>query len=205
MSGFSQVALLVIGFVLGIALMGFQMASSRFLSPYFGSGIEVWSALISTTMLALMAGYYIGGRVADKAPRSQVLGVVVLAAGLLLAAIPLVKDPILNFTMEQFGDNIVIGAITSSILLMAAPLTLMSFFSPFAVRLLLADAQHGGRVAGSVYSITTIGNIVGTLGGSLWLMPLVGSRDATFVYAAMVCVCGLALIGLRQKATADAN
>jgi predicted MFS family arabinose efflux permease len=156
-------------------------------------------------MLALMAGYYIGGRVADRAPRSEVLGVVVLAAGLLLAAIPLVKDPILNLTMAQFGDEIVIGAIASSFLLMAAPLTLMSFFSPFAVRLLLADAQHGGRVAGSVYSITTIGNIVGTLGGGLWLMPLVGSRDATFVYAGLVCLCGLALIGLRQKASADAG
>lgn len=201
----SQAALLLIGFTLGIALMGFQMASSRFLAPFFGSGIEVWSALISTTMLALMAGYYIGGRIADLAPRSEVLGAAVLAAGALLAAVPLVKDTILNATMNAVGENITLGAIVSAIALMVAPLTLMSFFSPFAVRLLLADAQHGGRVAGAVYSITTIGNIVGTLGGALWLMPLVGSRDATFVYAGMVALCGIALIALRQRGASDAS
>ena len=53
--------MLAIGFVLGVALMGFEMVASRFLYPYYGSGIEVWASLISTVLLALMAGYFIGG------------------------------------------------------------------------------------------------------------------------------------------------
>lgn len=203
MPSLKQAAILAIGFLLGIAMMGFQMASSRFLTPYFGSGIQVWAVLISTTMLALMAGYYIGGRVADRHPRSEALGYAVLIAGGFLALAPVVKDPVLQWASMGIED-LVLGALAASVAIMAAPLTLMSFFSPFAVRLLLADAQHGGRVAGSVYSITTIGNIIGTLGSSLVLMPAMGSKSITWLFAAMVALCGVGLILLRERAAAHA-
>lgn len=202
MPSLKQAAILAIGFFLGIAMMGFQMAASRFLTPYFGSGIQVWASLISTTMLALMAGYYIGGRVADMRPRSDVLGVAVLVAGGFLALVPFVKDPILNWASMSL-DNLVFGALIAAVAIMVAPLTLMSFFSPFAVRLLLSDAQHGGRVAGSVYSITTIGNIIGTLGTSFVLMPMMGSKMITFTFAGVVALCGLGLIVLRAGAATD--
>jgi hypothetical protein len=92
----------------------------------------------------------------------------------------------------------------SAVALMFLPMTLLSFFSPYAVRLLLADAEHGGRVAGSVYSITTVGNIVGTLGTALGLMRFMGSKDIMYSFAALIIVCGLALIALRSKARVDA-
>jgi MFS family permease len=202
---FEQLALLALGFLLGVALMSFQMIASRLLTPYFGSGIEVWASLISATMLALMAGYYLGGMIADRAPRSQVLGAAVLAAGGLLALIPFAAQPVLTWAMDNTGENLVAGALTSALVLLVAPLTLMSFFSPYAVRLLLADAAHGGKVAGSVYSITTIGNIVGTLGTSFWLMPLLGSRSITFIYAGLVAACGITLILLRVQGRAHAQ
>ena len=41
------------GFVLGFVLMGFEMLGSRFLNPWFGSGINTWAALISVTLFAL--------------------------------------------------------------------------------------------------------------------------------------------------------
>jgi MFS family permease len=204
-SNTKALVLLAIGFALGIALMGFQMVATKLLTPFLGSGIEVWPAVISTTMLSLMVGYYVGGMVADRAPRSEVLGVAVLVAGGLLALVPTIKDPILYFLMEQLGDNLTVNAIVAAMALMVAPLTLMSFFSPFAVRLLLADAQHGGRVAGSVYSITTVGNIIGTLGGAHFLGPTFGSLTSTYIYAGIVAACGLGLIGLRMRASADAS
>jgi hypothetical protein len=199
-----QIAVLAIGFTLGVALMGVQMATSRFLTPYYGSDINVWASLIATVMLSLMAGYYIGGRVADLRPRTEVLGGAVLVAGLYLLAVPPLVTPMLDWALETFGDRVPSLLISAS-LIMLLPLTLLSFFSPFAVRLLLADAEHGGRVAGSVYSITTVGNIVGTLGTALFLMPLMGSRAITTVFAATIMVCGAALIMLRRRAAVDAR
>jgi hypothetical protein len=200
----AQIAILLIGFALGIALMGVQMATSRFLTPYYGSDINVWASLIATVMLSLMAGYYIGGRVADLHPRTEVLGCAVVVAGIYLLAVPQLVTPVLDWTLAAFGDRVPSLLIAAS-LVMLLPLTLLSFFSPYAVRLLLADAEHGGRVAGAVYSITTVGNIVGTLGTALWLMPLMGSRAIMTVYAIAILACGAALILLRRKAQVDAR
>lgn len=195
-------AILFIGFLLGAALMAVEMAAIRMMTPYFGSAIEIWACMIATVMLSMMAGYYLGGGVADRAPRSEVLGGVVLAAGLYVLAVPFFAAPLLDWMLQNVGYDPP-AALAASAALMFVPMTLLSFFSPFAVRLLLADAQHGGRVAGSVYSITTIGNVVGTLGAPLYLMRILGSRDIMLTFAAVVILCGAGLIAVRMRARAD--
>jgi hypothetical protein len=198
-----QAAILFIGFLLGAALMGVEMAGIRMMTPYFGSAIETWACMIATVMLALMAGYYIGGTVADRAPRSEVLGFVVLVSGGYLIATPFFATPMLDWMLQHLGYDAP-AVLAASVTLLFLPLTLMSFFSPYAVRLLLADTQHGGRVAGSVYSITTVGNVLGTLGAPLFLMRYLGSRDIMFAFSALVIACGVGLIVLRMRAKADA-
>jgi hypothetical protein len=97
-----------------------------------------------------------------------------------------------------------LGAILAAFLLVFAPFTLVSFFSPYCIRLLIADAQHGGRVSGSVYAITTFGNILGVLGTSLGLMSVMGSQAIIYLFAAWLAVCGLALVALRASARVEA-
>lgn len=197
-----QAAILFIGFVLGAALMGVEMAAIRMMTPYFGSAIEIWACMIATVMLSMMAGYYLGGAIADRAPRSEVLGVVVLVAGAFVLAVPFFAAPMLDWMLQNLGYDPP-AALAASVALMFLPMMLLSFFSPFAVRLLLTDAQHGGRVAGSVYSITTVGNVLGTLGAPLYLMRVLGSRDIMLMFAAIVIACGIALIALRLRARVD--
>ncbi|HVY84407.1 MAG TPA: fused MFS/spermidine synthase [Caulobacterales bacterium] len=194
-----QIAILAIGFTLGIALMGVEMAAMRMMTPYFGSGIDIWACMIATVMLSLMAGYYIGGMVADRMPRSDVLGGAVLAAGIFLCFVPGLATPFLDWMLDNVGYD-VNAALTSAVALMFLPMTLLSFFSPYAVRLLLIDTEHGGRVAGSVYSITTVGNIVGTLGTALGLMRFIGSREIMYSFAGLIILCAVALILLGSKA-----
>ncbi|HWA21153.1 MAG TPA: fused MFS/spermidine synthase [Caulobacterales bacterium] len=198
MAGSKRLAVLAVGFVLGVALMGFEMVASRYLYPYYGSGIEVWAALISTVLLALMAGYFIGGQLADKYPRSEVLGGVVLVAAAMLGVTPPIATPLLDFMLDKAGDGVG-SMLVSCVLLLFAPLTLLSFFSPFAVRLILKDSRHAGAVSGAIYSINTIGNVVGTLGVSLTLIPLMGSRAITYLFAGVIAACGAALILLKAR------
>src|SRR5262249_37692385 len=42
-----------VAFVTGAIVMSFEMLGSRYLNPYFGSGIYTWAALISTVLAAL--------------------------------------------------------------------------------------------------------------------------------------------------------
>src|SRR5262249_61527721 len=55
-------------FVTGAIVMSFEMLGSRYLNPYFGSGIYTWAALISTVLIALTAGYFLGGAPAPPPP-----------------------------------------------------------------------------------------------------------------------------------------
>ena len=54
------------------------MLGSRYLNPYFGSGIYTWASLISTVLAALCAGYFVGGIAADRYPSAAVLGATVV-------------------------------------------------------------------------------------------------------------------------------
>ena len=202
MSNWKQSVLLLIGFSLGAALMGIEMAAIRIMTPYFGSAIEIWACMIATVMLSMMAGYFLGGTVADRAPHSQVLGGFIFVAGIFVLAVPFFATSLLDWMLENLGYSPWV-ALAASATLLLVPMILLSFFSPFAVRLLLTEARHGGRVAGSVYSITTIGNVVGTLGAPLFLMRVLGSRDIMLMFAAVVIVCGASLVALRMRALVD--
>jgi MFS family permease len=195
----TQIALLSIGFLLGVCLMGAEMAAIRMMTPYFGSGIEIWASMIATVMLAMMAGYYTGGMLADRKPSTVVLGGAMVIAGAYVFAVPSLGVPMLDWVLQNVGYDV--GAsLLASVMLLFVPMTLLSFFSPFAVRLLLSDAQHGGRVAGSVYSITTVGNIVGTLGTALFMMRFFGNQHIMYIFAGGIVLCGVALIALRVRA-----
>src|SRR5712675_1578959 len=71
-------------FVTGAIVMSFEMLGSRYLNPYFGSGIYTWAALISTVLAALTAGYLLGGWLADRTASASVLGTSIVIASLYL-------------------------------------------------------------------------------------------------------------------------
>ena len=63
-----------VAFVTGAIVMSFEMLGSRYLNPYFGSGIYTWAALISTVLLALTVGYFLGGASPTAPPRRRAGG-----------------------------------------------------------------------------------------------------------------------------------
>src|SRR5215467_6296308 len=73
-------------FVTGAIVMSFEMLGSRYLNPYFGSGIYTWASLISTVLAALTAGYFGGGLLADRYPSARLLGAAVLTGSLFIFA-----------------------------------------------------------------------------------------------------------------------
>lgn len=189
-------------FVLGFCLMAFEMLGSRYLNPYFGSGIGTWAALIATVLAALMLGYFLGGNLVDRWPRMALCGYLVTAAALYLFFVPYVVDPLIATIIVVFGDG-AMGVIAASIALLLVPLTLLGTFSPFGVRLLLAEHTRAGRVTGWVYGVSTGGNIVGTLGTTFALIPLMGTRSITSMLAVTAGLCGIVLVLLSQAKSRD--
>src|SRR5262245_62366733 len=79
------------------------------------------------------------------------------------------------------------------------PVTFLGMYSPFAIRLLLRSAQQSGRVSGAVYGISTAGSIVGTLGTTFFLIPMIGNRAITLTLGVAGLVTGLALLALSYR------
>src|SRR5438477_5279721 len=91
-------------FVTGAIVMSFEMLGSRYLNPYFGSGIYTWAALISTVLLALSAGYFAGGALADRTPSLAVLASTVIIASSYLVALPGFAQAILERVLAGIDD-----------------------------------------------------------------------------------------------------
>ena len=83
-----KVYLLVTAVLAGALVMAIQVLGARAVAPFFGVSLFVWTALIAVTLLALAAGYLIGGILADRKNGSpSLLYGLIGAAGVLVLMI----------------------------------------------------------------------------------------------------------------------
>src|SRR5437868_9435464 len=107
-------AIYLAAFITGGIVMSFEMLGSRYLNPYFGSGIYTWAALISTVLAALTLGYFLGGWLADRTASVVVLGATVLVASLYFLALPTFSDALLEFLLADI-DDVRAGSLVASL------------------------------------------------------------------------------------------
>ncbi|MGP0091966.1 MAG: spermidine synthase [Xanthobacteraceae bacterium] len=182
-----------VAFVTGAIVMSFEMLGSRYLSPYFGAGIYTWASLISTVLAALCVGYFLGGALADRHPSLVVLGATVSLGSVYLLLLPAFADPVLQFFVWAI-DDIKLGSLASSLAIMFLPVAFIGMYSPFAIRLLLRSMHNSGAISGTVYGVSTAGSILGTLGTTFFLIPLIGSRAITISLGILGILGGALLI-----------
>ena len=175
-------------FVVGGVLMGFEMLGSRYLFPYFGGSIGTWASLISTVLCALAIGYFAGSAIVARSPSPRTIGIFILIAAAYLACVPATADSVMERILDGFGDG-PSATLTAATALLLVPLSLLGTFSPIAVGILTRSAEDAGRVAGLVYGVSTIGNVVGTLFTTFTLIPAVGSRAITYIFAVILAGC----------------
>jgi spermidine synthase len=186
--------------VVGAASLGAEIAAARLLAPWFGASTIVWANTIATVLVALSAGYFVGGRLADRDPTIRGLSRVVLCAAGLLALVPFVAAPFLRISVEAL-DRVEAGAFVGSLLavlvLVATPVLLLGAVAPYAVRLSVRTVEEAGRVAGRLYAISTLGSLAGTFLSALVLIPLVGTRRTFLAFALALAVVAVPALSRR--------
>ena len=161
----------------------------------------MWSTLIGLILLYLSAGYFLGGRWADRSPRADVLYRIVAWGAFLIGLVPFAAHPILSLTSIGFADfnaALLAGSFVAALILFSVPITLLGCVSPFAIRLAVDDVSHAGNVSGRIYAISTVGSFFGTFLPVLVLIPAIGTRN-TFVLLSLVLM-AIGLIGLGRRA-----
>lgn len=179
----------------GITSVGTETATSRLVAPYFGTSTFIWANLIGITLTFLAIGYWIGGRTADRYPRAWLLYAATTAAALWSIVLPYLAQPILRLSLDAFA-NVNVGAFYGSLvgvlLLLAVPITLLGFVTPYAVRLMLDTVTHAGNVSGRVYAISTVGSILGSFLPTLVLIPWIGTARTFLILGLLLLVPSLA-------------
>jgi MFS family permease len=95
------IALGVLVFLGGFAVMVLEIVGARYLQPWFGGAFYVWTSQIGVVMLALAMGYAIGGRMADRRKRSRELGMGLIAAGIFMLFIPTAAPKALDAIVDR--------------------------------------------------------------------------------------------------------
>ena len=180
-------------FLVGAASLGVEIAVARLVAPFFGASTIVWANTIAIVLLALATGYWLGGRWSDRHPDRRRLDVLVLAAGTLLAIVPLVSHPFLDLSikaLDTISAGVFAGSLAAVLVLVALPLLLLGAVSPWAVRLQVERVEHAGDVTGRLYATSTAGSLAGVFLAALVLIPFAGTHRTFLVFALVLCLAG---------------
>ena len=155
----------------GWAVMVLEIMGSRVIGPFFGASLFVWTSLIAVTMIALAAGYWLGGKLADRSPTPDTLYLLIAAAGGLTCLTPLYKSAVIKACVPL---GLRLGSFSSALILFGPPLFLMGCVSPYLVRLSARNLDKLGSYVGGLYSLSTVGSIIGTVGTGFVLIAYLG-------------------------------
>jgi spermidine synthase len=129
--------------------------------------------LISVFLIALSGGYYLGGRLADRYPSQVLLHSICAGVALLIFVIALFAHDTCGWLVGcGLGERS--GPLVASMLLFLPPSVGLGIVSPFAIRLATASVDSVGKISGTVYAVSTMGSIAGTLLTTFALVPLIG-------------------------------
>jgi uncharacterized membrane protein HdeD (DUF308 family) len=80
-------------------------------------------------------------------------------------------------------------------------MSLLGMFSPVSLRLIIRSTDEAGRWAGLIYGISTLGSVFGTLGTTFALIPTIGSRAITYLFAVILAfsAVGMTLLHTRRE------
>lgn len=162
--------------ITGAAVMILELLGTRIIGPFYGVSLYVWSSLIAVTLIALALGYFLGGLMADRCPEVR-LAHIILSSAITTSTIPFLTGPILLAT-DPLGLRA--GAFASALLLFTLPLTALAMVGPYVIKRATRNLSGVGTVAGSVYAISTVGSVAGTLLLGFYLLPLFGTRAIVF-------------------------
>jgi spermidine synthase len=184
-------------FVSGAVVLGMEIAASRVVAPFFGNSLFVWGSLIGVVLAGLSIGYWAGGWLADRWPTPSLLAAVMGLGALLVLAIPVFDEPVLEAIVE-WDPGPRLNPLFSSIALFGPASVVLAGVAPIAVRLWARSLATLGQTAGRLFAISTAGSIAGTFATAFWLIPEFGT-DQLLGIAAATLFAAAAIVALSER------
>lgn len=185
----------------GAAALMYEVIWTRELSLIFGSSVYAVSTMLTAFMAGLTLGSFVGGRFADKAKNLfRVFAFLEFGIGIFgLITIPLINylSPVYFFVYHLFKENFYLFFLAQflmAFLIMLIPTSFMGATFPVVSKIETKRIEELGEDVGSVYSINTLGSIIGSFSAGFLIIPAIGIKNATLVAASLNLLVALIML-----------
>jgi len=189
-------------FLCGAIIMALELVAARVLSPYVGSSNPIWTSIIGVILISMSAGYWAGGKLADKKPSFNLLAVFILVAAILVSIIPLLEIYCIK-TLALSGLSLATVAILSAIVVFAIPSALLATVSPYAIKLMETTGENVGSISGRLSAISTLGSIFGTFFTGFILIPNLGNKMIILISSILLISLAIFLFEVKMRKRLD--
>lgn len=176
----------------GLISLVFQVAWLKMLLPVFGNTVWAASTLLTTFMAGLAIGSWLFGRIADRTGSplrlygilEGFIGVYGLLTPLIFSKLHLLYIPLYALSG---GDNVIMGFIKFflALIILLPPTICMGATLPLLARQFTTRMKTAGGGIGSLYTINTLGAVLGTFASGFFLIPMLGLRTTVIIAAAI--------------------
>jgi spermidine synthase len=214
---FHQRGLLFLYFCVGFLLIGAEVYWYRILSNILGPFEQCYSIILSLFLFGIGSGSYFYSLGEKRFGKSKLLLPLASAAIFLgfisslyiLPILPELYGSLFVLFKLNYSASILAQAITAAILVV--PVTFASgFLFPSFVRAFSESVQNkwnSAQIVGSVYTVNTLGSILGSLVVGFYLLPKYGLNNTLllFMILAAVLLCAFAINSVRRKTFANSS
>ena len=208
-------------FACSFAGMTLELSAVRLLAQVLGVSLFTWTGVIGVMLAGTALGNFTGGRLADRASRSQQpnrlalsLGWSLLFCGLATVCVILLYSVLTHAAIlakpateaepnpRAFTTYGIVGQVIAwTFALFFLPMFGLGLISPQVIRLAVPDVASVGRTAGSIYAWSIAGAIAGTFATGYLLISSIGVNNTILFAAALPCAM-LPLIAVPRSAAA---
>jgi spermidine synthase len=178
----------VVVFIASFCTLVIELVAGRIMAPYVGVSLYTWTSIIGVVLAGISIGAYLGGRIADRYPRSSTLGWLLFFSGLGAFSI----SPLTNLVGgAQFQTSLMSRILLITTIVFFIPSCLLGMISPVVVKLTLNNLDKTGNVVGKIYAFSTLGSILGTFATGFFLISWIGTRSILLTMGIILIISAL--------------
>ncbi|MEJ2206124.1 MAG: fused MFS/spermidine synthase [Gemmatimonadota bacterium] len=208
-----RLTILGLFFLSGACGLVYEVVWMRMLTLIFGATAFATSTILASLFTGLALGGAFFGRLIDRG-RSPLLVYALLEGGIGIFAflMPLLLGGVTflyvavarQFGLGFYGINAIRFVLAFLVLIL--PATLMGGTLPVIVKLFARAPERLGRHVGQLYSLNTLGAVVGTIAAGFFLILLLGTRQAAYAAGAVnLLIAGIVFLLHRRGTTRPAT
>lgn len=196
-----RVSLVLAAFgISGCCALALEVLWTRLLTIVFLGTTYAYTTMLTTLLIGLAAGGLAAALLVDRIrARGVFLGGVMLLTGVttlfMLSRIADMPAKLVAWNLESSQDwqRVMTGKFLLAFSALFAPACCFGMTFPLVVKVLSAARGTLGRDVGKLYSVNTLGGVLGSIAGGFVLIPLLGTHHSVVLLASVLAATGAVL------------